>query len=815
MSEAPDRLERALGHLGRLAHQRARLFLTIFLVSIVPLGLYARGLTVRSSFLDLLPRSEPPVAQLEDVLEHARSTSDVAVGISTEDRALAERFGRALVEELERDPEIAGIGGFVDREALLRRRLLFVPEDELRTLVDRARTSIDLEIERHSPFYLGLDEDDGAPGETPDELLSEMEESERRFGDSDWIVTRDGDYLVVWAYFSGNTGDLAFGREAWARVQTIVDRLRDGERFPRDLNVRYAGGIPSRVEDERVLVADLGIAGAIGFFAVVLLIVLSLRTPRALLLLALPLFTGLVWTFAFARLAVGHLNIISGFLFSILSGLGIEYGIHLLHRYKELRAEGLALEPAIEKLVATTGRALFSGSMTNAGVFAVIALADFEGFSEFGLIASVGLILTLVATLLGLPALLVLLERWRPEKHVVDADHDVPLRIPRWVRLGTLVVLPVVAAISISLLATGTIRFDGNWRHLVSDTETTRFGEYLRHQLAGTYDQALLWVEDDASLPRVTAAVDAVRAEREARGEPFDIIDVISLDDAFPSPEAQARRLAIIAELGTELDRIRPEYLDEAGLLRLEEGRELVRGAIPFSIDEMPYSVVGHFLTRDGRGSIVHLSALERDDANTDLLVSWAGQAEEISAHLEEAGVTAPMLSENWIAGEIFERIQHDAGFLSFATLAAVLLVLVLDLRRPLISLGVLGSVLIGVVSMALFAHLFGVRLNFMNVAILPVCVSISLDNAIHVFHRHKEGGPGSIEKVLRQTTRANALASATNLLGFLALVITHHEGLRSVAWIATIGVLSTYASTTLWFPMVLDTLDRVKKPTN
>lgn len=807
--ERPDRLTAALAAIGRFAHRRAALVAAVLLTSLLPLGLLARGLEVRSSFLDLLPHTEPPVAQLEEVLEHARSTSDVAVGIGASDRALAERFGRALVDALERDPQIAGIGGYVDRSALLRRRLLFVPDDELESLLERARVAIDREIERHSPFYLGLDdEEEGADEDTPDELLAEMERSEERFGDSDWVQTRDGRYLVVWAYFSGNTGDLAFGRAAWDRVRAIVDELRADPAFA-GLEVRYAGGIPTRVEDERVLVADLQIAGAIGFFAVVLLIVLALRTPRALVLLAVPLFCGLVWTFAFARLAVGHLNIISGFLFSILSGLGIEYGIHLLHRYRELRAEGLALEPAIEKLVATTGRALLSGSMTNAGVFAVIALADFDGFSEFGLIASVGLLLTFVATMLGLPALLVLFERRRPLTHLSEPDHDVPLRVPAGVRWAVVGLVPAAALVSLSLILSGAIRFDGNWRHLVSDTETTQFGEYLRHQLAGTYDQALLWVEDDAELPRLATVIDTIRQERTARGEAFDIVDVISLDDAFPSPEAQVRRAELARRLGAELDRIRPEHLDEDGEARLREGRELVEGAVPFSIDEMPYSVVGHFLTRDGRGSIVHLSANESDDSNTDVLVAWAAQATQISAHLREASIAAPMLSENWIAGEIFARIRDDAGFLSVATLLAVLLVLLLDLRRPVVSLGVLGSVLIGVVSMAGAAHLVGVRLNFMNVAILPICVSISLDNAIHVFHRWKEGGRGSIEKVLRQTTRANALASATNLLGFLALVITHHEGLRSVAAIATIGVLATYVSTTLWFPMVLDTLDR------
>ena len=130
--------------------------------------------------------------------------------------------------------------------------------------------------------------------------------------------------------------------------------------------------------------------------------------------------------------------------------------------------------------------------------------------------------------------------------------------------------------------------------------------------------------------------------------------------------------------------------------------------------------------------------------------------------------------------------------------------------RRSLWLIAVLGSVLLGVVAMACGLWLAGVQLNFMNAAILPVCVSISLDNAIHVYHRWREGGPGSIPIVLRHTTVANALASATNLLGFAALVLTHHAGLRSVAYLAMIGVTSTYLSTTLWFPMVLATVDEL-----
>lgn len=803
-------LERALAALGRLIVRRAGLVVAILCASLVPTGWLATQLEVHASFLDLLPEGETPVEELTAVLEHARSASDIIVAVSTEDRELAERFAIAVVEEVSHDPNIAGVGGHIDMDWFRDHRLLFVPEAELTDVLDRTTAAIDREVLSRSGFYVDLLEDEpGAEEEGTDELLADLEASDERIARDEWIVTSDGDWLCVWAYFAGNTGDLDYGRDALGRMHGIVDRLRDGERFPRDLDVRFAGGIPTRVEDEAAFVADLRVAGTLGFLAVVLLIVATLRAPRALVILSVPLFVGLVWTFCFARLAVGHLNIISGFLFSILSGLGIEYGIHLMHRYRELREEGLALELAIERLVQKTGRALLSGSMTNASVFAVIAAAQFRGFAEFGLIAAVGLLLTLVATITGLPALLVLGERLRPLRWAEKSDAALrPVHVPPPARTAILALVPLFALASLGALLHGDVRFDGNWRLLAGSSEATRFQEYLRHHFEGLYTGALLYVADDDQIDDVEAAVDRVRASREARGLPFEVAEVSTLHGAFPPPEAQARRAALALELGTQLDRIRPSMLDDDGRARLEEARRLIAAARPVAIEELPYAVVGPFVTRDGIGSIVHLRVHETDDANTDVLVAWAAQAEEVHAELAAAGIEAPMLSENWIAGEIFERISHDGQFLLVGTLLCVFLVLLLDFRRPLLALGVLGSVLLGVVSMAGLMWIAGVHLNFMNAAILPVCVGISLDNAIHVYHRWKEGGPGSIPMVLRHTTAANALASATNLLGFAALGLTHHEGLRSVAWLAVIGVAATYLSTTIWFPMVFWALD-------
>lgn len=814
MSGAPSSFaDRVLAALGSFVVERAGFVAVTLVLSLLPAGWLATSLPLRASFLDLLPEDEEPVVQLREVLTHARSSSDVLVAISREDPDLAERYAAALVTEFERDPEIAGVGGHLDPEFFRTRRLLFMPEDELERLVERVEQAIDRHLLRTTGLYVDL-EAPAEPGGDAAELLGEIERSEEHVARDEWVVTSDGRYLCVWAYFAGNTGDLEFGRDALGRVRAIDARLRgNGRQFPRDLEVRFAGGIASRVDDERALSEDLRIAGVVGFLAVVLLIVASLRAPRALVVLAVPLLTGLVWTFAFARIAVGHLNIVSGFLFSILSGLGIEYGIHLMHRYRELREEGLVLEEAIPELVRRTGRALLSGSMTNASVFAVIAAAQFRGFAEFGLIAAVGLLLTLTSTLVGLPALLVLVERLRPsrlrgEPQVVPPSAR-PVRIPPILRWAVVLTVPAIAAFSVALILRGEVRFDGNWRLLAGASPTSRFQEYLRHHFTGLYTGALVFVPNEVPLEEVVRVIDRVRDARAARGLQPEVVEVDSLDEVFPSPARYARRVELARALGAQLARVRPETLDDVDRARLAEARRLVDSATePLTIHDLPYSLVGSLVTRDGRGFIVHLRVRETDDTNVERLERWADEVRDIASALREAGIHAPILSENWVAGEIFERIARDAHYLLFGTLLAVFFVLLTDFRRPLLALGVLGSVVLGVLALAFGMWATRLSLNFMNAAILPVFMGISLDNAIHVYHRWREGGPGSIPLVLRQTTSANALASATNLLGFAALALTHHEGLRSVAYLAMLGITSTYVSTTLWFPLVLATLD-------
>ena len=152
-------IERALARLGRIVFKHAGLILGLLLLSLVPAGWLASQLEVRASFLDLLPEQEAPVQQLHEVLGHARSASDIAIAVSTEDRAMAERFGEALVEALEHEEGVAGVGGHIDTNWFRERRLLFLPEDEFERLNARVEQTIDHELLVQSGLYIDFEEE--------------------------------------------------------------------------------------------------------------------------------------------------------------------------------------------------------------------------------------------------------------------------------------------------------------------------------------------------------------------------------------------------------------------------------------------------------------------------------------------------------------------------------------------------------------------------------------------------------------------------------------------------------------------------------
>ncbi|MFH0881960.1 MAG: MMPL family transporter [bacterium] len=126
------------------------------------------------------------------------------------------------------------------------------------------------------------------------------------------------------------------------------------------------------------------------------------------ILALLPLIVGIVWTMAGVRLLFGTLNMFTAMIMLILIGLGIDFSIHLVSRYYEERAAGSSIPDSAERMLGNTGKGVLTGGLTTAAAFLSLMVADSRGIFELGVSAALGVVLTLVAVFISLPALLAL-----------------------------------------------------------------------------------------------------------------------------------------------------------------------------------------------------------------------------------------------------------------------------------------------------------------------------------------------------------------------------------------------------------------------
>ncbi|HZI33948.1 MAG TPA: MMPL family transporter, partial [Candidatus Binatia bacterium] len=176
---------------------------------------------------------------------------------------------------------------------------------------------------------------------------------------------------------------------------------------------------------------------------------------------------GLAYTFAFATLTIGHLNILTITFLPMLIGLAIDFGVHLITRYEEELRHGKSEADAMMKAMVFTGQGIFTGALTTAGAFAAMAFTDFKGIQEMGVICGGGLMVCLIPMLTMLPVMLM-----RGKQNVIDHQKHFVEKRARieqfWLQRPVLVTAVIVIT---SLLAAWQVRkvyFDYNLLNMQS-----------------------------------------------------------------------------------------------------------------------------------------------------------------------------------------------------------------------------------------------------------------------------------------------------------------------------------------------------------
>ena len=138
--------------------------------------------------------------------------------------------------------------------------------------------------------------------------------------------------------------------------------------------------------------------------AIALLLAVVTRSLRDTVLVFAPLLAAAVLTLAAAASLGLSFNFANVIVLPLLFGLGVANGIHLVFREREApRGE--------EALRTSTPRAVLFSALTTIGSFGSIALSSHPGTASMGILLTIAITLTLLCTLMVLPALMSLWPR--------------------------------------------------------------------------------------------------------------------------------------------------------------------------------------------------------------------------------------------------------------------------------------------------------------------------------------------------------------------------------------------------------------------
>jgi len=500
---------------------------------------------------------------------------------------------------------------------------------------------------------------------------------------------------------------------------------------------------------------DFSRTSLVSLLLVATIVGLALRSVAGLLVLMPPLILANVLAISITSLLYGSLNLYTSMGGAIVFGLGIDFGIHLVARFREELGRGRSRPEAVREAWSTTGPPCFVAAVTSTAGFLVFLVAEFEGMRQLGVLLALGVVLSLVMTLTILPLLLTRIplraQTSRQSKDQVDQRQH-------W---------PAIAIVLISALLIPSLpdlEFDYDLSAIKSEglawDELTPTEQRSREN---AFPPVYITTTDRSTLHRHLA-------ERIRRGDFEHVRGVVSLDSVLPpDQERRLQALGPLIELANHPMRSLLEPPMRAVLERLGrlDGRRV-------EVEDLPEGLLHLVGAREEQVLLLPQGNM------LDLRLASA-----LSRELDEYRDSAA--SGFFVAAALGEVMSRDLPRVAVLALLMVLLIILFDLRKPALVAVATVSLLLGVAWAAGALARSGVRVNVVNVVAMPMLLGIGIDVIVHLLHRLRSGS--SIRNTLRTTGLAVLFSTLTTIAAFVAMTSAHHRGLQSIGFFVLIGL--------------------------
>ncbi|MGD0681489.1 MAG: MMPL family transporter [Terracidiphilus sp.] len=648
-----------------------------------------------------------------------------------------------------------------------------------------------------------------------DEGFSQFASFDFSWGSGNRFYSRDHKALLIIAEPRESAVDYKFAEQImeWTRAHI---RGIEADAAIRDAGVHAisAGAYVYAEQDHKFVERNIRRVSLVSIIGSLLLCLLVYPSVPLLLLSLLPTSLGILWTTGIASYYPGEVNLISLSFIAILAGLGDDQVVHFFNRSPQEWTKGGSFNAAMERTFETTGLSIVLCILTAASATAALATSSFKALAEFGFILTVGMFMMMIHTLLTVPALMQLWNRYiRP-----FAPEGITFRFLPAVARGSLnfvgrharwVVAVAASLFLLSALLLPSIKMGGNFA-VMGDADSpaiaaqnqlsTKFG------IEGSPTLLLIAGSEEDVLRRcenLTAGLESYRQSGALKS-------VFSPTQLLPSIQSQRQRATALANIDLNASaQALEDALRENGL-RMEpykpyivQLRKLGKGAEPITLESaspyLPAGLLDNSLRKTGDGSYVAAIAYYAAGSSAHeaipeaVLDSWRSQ---FGPFVE--------FSFDKINRDIQSQVLRDSRRALLWTAAAILLIVYLTFRNLRITLLVLMPIVFAIVVTFGLLRLAGHSFSFMSVTAIPLIIGIGIDNGIHLVRRYLEKAPNNILDVAKASGAALIQSNLTTIIGFGALLAATFPPLAEMGLVTSLGVALTLAGGLWVIPAVI-----------
>ena len=700
------------------------------------------------------------------------------------------------------------------------------------------------------------------PGTPPSPGITALFKADGEASAATYITFNHGKIFLV----TTHPPDASLKAAAINRLRTLVEEIRD--EVP-GVNVGITGESVLELDEMEQSQKDTTLASVVTLVLCALMFIYGYHETGRPIKATICLLVGLAYTFAFATLTIGHLNILTITFLPMLMGLAIDFGVHLITRYEEELRHGKSEQEALTKAMVFTGQGIFTGALTTAGAFVAMAFTNFKGIQEMGIICGGGLMICLVPMMTLLPVMLL-----RGRQNVIDHQiHFVEKRARIenvWLQRPVLVTSVVIVTCVLAAWQAQRVYFDYN----LLDMQSKGLPAVVYEQkLIDSADKSVLYcavvadnlneaVELEAKIKTLTNVVSDVESIagflHQKQGNKLALISSIKQILAplkFDPPDMRPVEIYDLSRtlysfggyLGAARDEVsssHPELAHQFATLQktvltlrqnmlaggneaLEQhGQKLAEyqqalfedlrntfqslqrqdDRAPLRIEDLPPALRDRFVGKDQKFLLqVYPKKDVWDHKNQEEFIDVLRKA------LDPNDTNHPVITGTPVQLLEYTTLLKNSYITAAWYSLAAIAVMVLIHFRSLLAV-ILALIPVGIGTLWLVGLMGWLRIPFnpANIMTLPLVIGIGVTNGIHILNRYAEEGTPSI--LTRSTGKAVLVSGLTAIAGFGSLILAKHRGIHSLGVIMSVGIAMCMIAGLTFLPALLNLFSR-KRP--